>query len=172
MSNLAKFIDARSKLISDRHLNPDLYSLALKESGLPLDELKITKLLCIPHKRDIVKEALSSLVGDEITTFGALARLVGSRGAQGVTSIVTSALIDPVSASRVFSAPRDETFSAGDTLNTFASHDPDYQDVPRPRSQALRHTDIQFQQAAKSVFLVDPRYVDEQTLANRLTYLL
>ena len=110
-------------------------------------------------------------MGDEMTTFGTLARLVGSRGAQGVTSIVLTSLIDPVAASRVFSAPTGGLYIAGDTTGSFASHDPAYQNDPRPRSRALSHTDIQSQQAGDSLILIDPRYVDERALAKRLTYL-
>lgn len=171
MSVVRNFINSRSEAITEYHLDLESFRDSLKELGMTKEELSVTNSLNIPAKREIVKEALSQLKGDEITTFGALSKLVGSRGAQGVTSIVLSPLIDPVAASRVFSAPKGGVYVAGDTVGGFASHDHAYQDIVKPRSQALSHTDIQFQQVGESVILNNPRFMDEHALAERLTYL-
>lgn len=171
MTVVGKFLEGRRNAITELHLNYDSFIESLKEFDEDLNELSVVEALNIPAKREIVKEALRRLKKDEITTFGALAKLIGSRGAQGVTSIVLSPLIDPVSASRVFSAPKNGAYTAGDTVGSFASHDPSYQDILKPRSKAMNHTGIQFHQAGDSIIVNNPRYMDERALAERLTYL-
>lgn len=171
MPVVGNFINARRDAITAFHLDHNSFIASLKEFDEDMTEQSAVSTLSIPAKREIIKEALCRLKKDEITTFGALAKLIGSRGAQGVTSIVLSPLIDPVSASRVFSAPKGGVYIAGDTTGSFASHDPAYQEILRPRSKAMNHTEIQFQQVGNSVIVDNPRYMDERALAERLTYL-
>lgn len=171
MSSLSRYLKERAETITRMHLDPDAYRADLDAEGLTEQEAVVTRTLSIPEKRDIVREALDSLTGDEITTFGDLAKLVGSKGAQGVTSIVLSELVDPISASRVFSAPKGGLYSAADTPGGFASHFPEYQTVQKPRSKALEQTGVMFQQVGDSIVLTDPQRVTAESLATRLRYL-
>ena len=167
MKSIDAFIASRSRLITQILRDPDTFKEDLESKGLQGNEAEIRKSLNIPATRDIIFEALATLSGDEITTYGNLAKLVGGRAAQGVASIVVSDYIGPIAASRVFHAPKDGAFIAKTDPGNFKSSF-GYLD----RIEALVETDIKYIVHGDALLLTDFTFVDVDQLSERINYLI